>query len=732
MTTKIQIRRGVESHWLDVDPILAEGEIAFVKDKNYIKIGDGVKAFSQLDKISGGGDIIGSPSGEGDLEIAKTPEGVDIVQLKDREYSPVNFSGSGYKIIRKNINEEGKNALTQEMLNAENTVYEIRYDYDLLGGKIIIPDNCVLKFSGGSFDNGILDTNECQIEGTYAAFGSDLILENVFNELEFDYFKVTKVKMGVYSTFINSNNAEYGAAPTIESNNSKILKNLIQKGVPVKFLKGIYLFNEPVSISTTFKLRGNDAASTLLWFPKSRAIEYLQGGASNPYMFDLKIEALNEVIYTRAWTVNAFHAPHFERCSWVSYSADCFWNDNTTLGGTGCPIYGLMMTKCAICAPNDRMGINNWGSNSGIYNSVVDEFIFFNSVSINRKGIMNSLFFNCSCRLYCNSNITYHGVKFLLTLDEVRSSLCFFTIKDNVFEAIGSLEYIVNIQNWSNLSLVWDNNRLISMGYDRIINTLPINLNLSGDSTISLIKGESDFPINANDSASTIYSKSKLIHSNNTKRDIRIAYPNSNEHANFEVLPTAENFEIWGVPEILIPEDLTEVRAIVVFPDLKNGTIPKYGAGAGKNKIGFGRNEKSQLTFWDGWKYRNIDGTSTEKVYIIDNAEYLKKLHSMGVAMRNSIFRIVDDIDLGGATIHIRDNNVISCEGGSISNGTLGLSANVELRHLKGDCTIAGNPKGMGLRPENPIKGESILDTNLNKPIWWTGSQWLDATGAEV
>lgn len=54
------------------------------------------------------------------------------LKLKDRAYDEANFSGKGYKILRKNI-VEGKNILTQEMINQANTVYEIRYDFDLNG-----------------------------------------------------------------------------------------------------------------------------------------------------------------------------------------------------------------------------------------------------------------------------------------------------------------------------------------------------------------------------------------------------------------------------------------------------------------------------------------------------------------------------------------------------------------------------------------------------------------------
>lgn len=75
------------------------------------------------------------------------------LKLKDRAYDEENFSGKGYVILRKNI-QEGKNILTQEMINQANTVYEIRYDFDLNGANITIPENCVIKFNGGSINNG--------------------------------------------------------------------------------------------------------------------------------------------------------------------------------------------------------------------------------------------------------------------------------------------------------------------------------------------------------------------------------------------------------------------------------------------------------------------------------------------------------------------------------------------------------------------------------------------------
>lgn len=112
------------------------------------------------------------PDEEDITQSAIDEQGNTYLSLKDREYNPSEFSGKGYKILRKNIieiedensNKVNKNILTQDMINEPNTIYEIRYDFDLNDTEITIPENCVLKFNGGSFKNGILNGNSVYID----------------------------------------------------------------------------------------------------------------------------------------------------------------------------------------------------------------------------------------------------------------------------------------------------------------------------------------------------------------------------------------------------------------------------------------------------------------------------------------------------------------------------------------------------------------------------------------
>lgn len=99
------------------------------------------------------------------VNVTNFPDDEDIasvdnmLKLKDREVDIANFQSKGYVILRKNlclVNGVVKNILTQNMVSKANTIYEIRYDFDLNGETINIPDNCILKFEGGTFNNGFI------------------------------------------------------------------------------------------------------------------------------------------------------------------------------------------------------------------------------------------------------------------------------------------------------------------------------------------------------------------------------------------------------------------------------------------------------------------------------------------------------------------------------------------------------------------------------------------------
>lgn len=98
----------------------------------------------------------------GNKSITNLPDEEDItvsenqtLKLKDKEYAPKDYSGMGRVYLRKHY-VNGVNTLTQHMMRKPNTIYIIQYDYCLAGQTIEVPENCVLDFQGGSLRNGTL------------------------------------------------------------------------------------------------------------------------------------------------------------------------------------------------------------------------------------------------------------------------------------------------------------------------------------------------------------------------------------------------------------------------------------------------------------------------------------------------------------------------------------------------------------------------------------------------
>jgi hypothetical protein len=87
-----------------------------------------------------------------------------VLKFKDRKYNPGLYSGKGYKILRKNWIGQ-YNILNKDDINHSNTIYEIRYDFDLQGQEITLMKDCVLLFKGGSLNNGTIVCNNTNFVG---------------------------------------------------------------------------------------------------------------------------------------------------------------------------------------------------------------------------------------------------------------------------------------------------------------------------------------------------------------------------------------------------------------------------------------------------------------------------------------------------------------------------------------------------------------------------------------
>nr|DAE35975.1 MAG TPA: outer surface protein [Caudoviricetes sp.] len=92
-------------------------------------------------------------------EVSKDASTITLTRKFGGSVTPSVFSASTTGIVctvTDSTKKELRNIITPIMMNQPNTIYEIRYDFDLNGETIQMNEGCTLKFEGGSLNNGIL------------------------------------------------------------------------------------------------------------------------------------------------------------------------------------------------------------------------------------------------------------------------------------------------------------------------------------------------------------------------------------------------------------------------------------------------------------------------------------------------------------------------------------------------------------------------------------------------
>lgn len=125
----------------------------------------------------------------------------------------------------------------------------------------------------------------------------------------------------------------------------------------------------------------------------------------------------------------------------------------------------------------------------------------------------------------------------------------------------------------------------------------------------------------------------------------------------------------------------------------------------------------------------------TDAIQKTINSFDVTKLNNGVYFINSTIYNIVRYIDLKGETLTIPENSVLNFIGGAIGNGTIignktkVINLNVDRIVLSGTWFDSGTTSN---RPTNVLVGFQYFDTTINKPIFWDGSKWIDATGATV
>ena len=267
----IMRRKGLYiTYYLPDDVVITEffnGNKTEVSDTNWVKDELWVKDVNELNiygvKISDGSitldklseEVMQLISSKGDITINNFPDDedlelytiyqdsnnkIDAIRFKDRD----NSNGMAYKYLRKTKNM----ILSQSDFNQANTIYEIRYDFDLNDSTINIPENCELKFVGGSLKNGTINFNNTLLSGDikiktnilgdirngdiypewFGAVGDGIIDDSnafltAFEIISNSFISIDKFRrVGYTNTLVLNTNKEYYITSSLELNSVSI------------------------------------------------------------------------------------------------------------------------------------------------------------------------------------------------------------------------------------------------------------------------------------------------------------------------------------------------------------------------------------------------------------------------------------------------------------------------------------------------------------------------------
>lgn len=141
-----------------------------------------------------------------EYEVSKDASTITLTRKFGGSVTPSVFSASTTGIVctvTDSTKKELRNILTPIMMNQPNTIYVIRYDFDLNGETIEMQEGCTLKFEGGSLRNGILKGNNTHIVESKAQLFDSIILRGSF-DVPFLYYD----NFGVIANTEDNNNSD--------------------------------------------------------------------------------------------------------------------------------------------------------------------------------------------------------------------------------------------------------------------------------------------------------------------------------------------------------------------------------------------------------------------------------------------------------------------------------------------------------------------------------------------
>lgn len=206
-----------------------------------------------------------------EYEVSKDASTITLTRKFGGSVTQSVFSASTTGVVctvTDSTKNEFRNILTEVMINQPNTIYEIRYDFDLNGETIELQEGCTLKFNGGSFRNGNLKGNNTSISAQKEIIFRDICILGKWNiaYIYLDWFEVDESENGnntiVICQCLNLCN-ENIQNTVIFPNKTLYITSCVKYGIQ-GIDERLYIFkltsNTTLILNSNIKLKGQDKA----------------------------------------------------------------------------------------------------------------------------------------------------------------------------------------------------------------------------------------------------------------------------------------------------------------------------------------------------------------------------------------------------------------------------------------------------------------------------------------
>lgn len=122
-----------------------------------------------------------------EYDVSKSASTITLTRKFGGSVTPSVFSASTTGVVctvTDSTKRELRNIITPVMINQPNTIYEVRYDFNLDGATIELQEGCTLIFEGGSLGNGTIIGNKTKINSSTSSIFKKLNITGSLNASE--------------------------------------------------------------------------------------------------------------------------------------------------------------------------------------------------------------------------------------------------------------------------------------------------------------------------------------------------------------------------------------------------------------------------------------------------------------------------------------------------------------------------------------------------------------------